>query len=215
MAKVKGICKNIDADCSMAFNKTIQEVDKDDFVCAECGAPLKEATGKDAKPKKDNKPMLAAIIGAIIVIAAVAVIGHHLDWWGGSAPDTEQGVADPDTLGVDSVGVVLPGEDSVEVNPAGVEPVGKEPIGKEPIGKEPVKGAAGHNLGYGTYSGGYPTGVGTIDITAAHNFETANGTVSANSGDKVVSAKFKDGSLVQGELQRTDGTRAWLNLGAN
>ena len=39
MALVKGICKNF-GECDLADNKEIQEVDKTNFVCEECGKPL-------------------------------------------------------------------------------------------------------------------------------------------------------------------------------
>lgn len=36
---MKGICLNIDS-CELAYNKIIQEAEKANFVCAECGSPL-------------------------------------------------------------------------------------------------------------------------------------------------------------------------------
>ena len=41
MPKIKGICTNIDG-CDKAASREIQEVEKSDFVCQECGRPLKE-----------------------------------------------------------------------------------------------------------------------------------------------------------------------------
>lgn len=70
MAKVKGLCKNID-ECSMAENREVQEVEKSaQFVCAECGKPLVAQKGKETDGDGDGMPKWI-----IPVVAAVVVIG--------------------------------------------------------------------------------------------------------------------------------------------
>ena len=44
MALVKGVCKNF-GECDLADNKEVQEVDKTNFVCEECGKPLHPIDG--------------------------------------------------------------------------------------------------------------------------------------------------------------------------
>ena len=39
MAKIKGVCHNYEG-CDMASEKVVQEVEKSNFVCQECGKPL-------------------------------------------------------------------------------------------------------------------------------------------------------------------------------
>lgn len=231
MAKIKGICKNIDGDCSLAFNKTIQEAEKDDFVCSECGAPLKEApaSGKPTGDGGGGNKLIPIIIGAVVVIGA-AIVGYTTDWFGLQSKAETEELVEPvddgeepealgtpiDTLETDTVKAVDP--DTVTVTtPEPTEPVTEpktEPNPEPKPAPTPTPTASGKNLGYGYYSGNYPTGVGTIKINRHHTFETTSGSVDAAPGDVVVGAKFKDGKLIQGELHATDGTRTWLSFGA-
>lgn len=228
MAKIKGICKNIDGDCSLAFNKTVQEAEKDDFVCSECGAPLKEApaAGKPAGGNGGNK-LIPIIIGAVVAIGAVVGTGFAMGWFD-SHTETEELVEDGDgSLTMDipetevETGTVEIGDTATsETTPdETAKPIETQEQPAEKV-DEPVKPttttptASGKNLGYGYYSGNYPTGVGTIKINRTHTFETTSGSIDAAPGDIVVGAKFKDGKLIQGELHATDGTRTWMSFGA-
>lgn len=221
MAKIKGICKNIDGDCSLAFNKTVQEAEKDDFVCSECGAPLKEAAAVPAKSGGSSNKLIPIIIGAVVAVGAVVGCGFAMGWFD-SNTETEELVADGDgslTMDIpeqtevvtaeEVVGDTAPAVQTEEPTPAEVA----EDYAKTVKNTAPAA-ASGKNLGYGYYSGSYPTGVGTIKINRSHTFETTAGSVDAEPGDMVVGAKFKDGKLVQGELHSTDGTRTWMSFGA-
>ncbi len=74
MAIVKGICKNF-GECDLADNKEIQEVDKTNFVCEECGKPLHPVDGdgggggKTSNGGKGKTKLIAGIIAAIVVLA--------------------------------------------------------------------------------------------------------------------------------------------------
>lgn len=210
MAKAKGICKNIDADCSMAFNKTVQEVDKDDFVCAECGAPLKEVTAADLPAKKSNKTGLIGGIAAVVVAAGIVGGGFACGWWGGDDEAAEEGDGATTVEVVEPESVATPEEGSVDTATT-VEVA--TPVETPTTGTNiPVPQ---HNLGYGTYVGvGYPNGVGAIKVTATKTFEMQSGTVTVEPGDEIVSAKITNGKLTQGELHRSDGTRVWIQVGA-
>ncbi len=70
MALVKGICKNF-GECDLADGKEIQEVDKTNFVCEECGKPLFPVEGGGGGTTPPNKK--AIVFGGIA--AAVALIG--------------------------------------------------------------------------------------------------------------------------------------------
>ena len=77
------------------------------------------------------------------------------------------------------------------------------------------------NLTYGSWdgpvAGGQPNGMGTFTFSKSLTIDLKDGygsTASANAGDKIVGAKFKNGKLQQGELQRTNGERVML-IGLN
>lgn len=91
MALVKGICKNF-GECDLADSKEIQEVDKTNFVCEECGKPLHPVEG-GAKPSNSQDPnkrkrkiikIIGIITGAVLGIAAIGG-GAYLLW-----PNEEQ-----------------------------------------------------------------------------------------------------------------------------
>lgn len=227
MAKIKGICKNIDGDCSLAFNKTVQEAEKDDFVCSECGAPLKEVTAAPAKSGGSSNKLIPIIIGAVVAIGAVVGCGFAMGWFD-SKTESEELVEDADgsltmdipETDVDTRDFIVEDSASIEITPAEEAAVQEEGVKEEAKEATPAKvkesapAVSGKNLGYGYYSGSYPTGVGTIKINRPHTFETTSGSVDAGPGDMVVGAKFKDGKLVQGELHSADGSRTWMAFGA-
>lgn len=73
MALVKGICKNY-GECDLADNKEVQEVDKTNFVCEECGKPLHPADGSvtgTGGGKGPNKKLIGIIAAAVLGIGAV------------------------------------------------------------------------------------------------------------------------------------------------
>ena len=74
-------------------------------------------------------------------------------------------------------------------------------------------------LGWGTYSGptkgGKATGVGgVIKVTSPYSIDMKNGKfVEVNPGDKIVSVKIENNQLIQGRLDRADGTSKYLLIG--
>jgi len=77
MALVKGICKNF-GECDMADNKEVQEVEKSNFVCEECGKPLhpvdggsKTAGSGGGSGPGSNKKLMGIIAGAVLGVAAI------------------------------------------------------------------------------------------------------------------------------------------------
>lgn len=81
MALVKGICKNF-GECDLADNKEIQEVDKTNFVCEECGKPL-HPLEKGPTPGGGGKGKLIGIIAAIVAILAATGAGVYFFLSGG------------------------------------------------------------------------------------------------------------------------------------
>lgn len=78
MALVKGVCRNY-GECSLADDKEIQEVDKLNFVCEECGSPLHECNSGSGSSNKLNGR--AKVIG--VAAGAFCLLGGL--GWGGYA----------------------------------------------------------------------------------------------------------------------------------
>lgn len=73
MALVKGICKNF-GECDLADNKEVQEVDKTNFVCEECGKPLHSIDGGvtgTGDGKGPNKKLIGIIAATVVGIGAI------------------------------------------------------------------------------------------------------------------------------------------------
>ncbi len=73
MALIKGVCKNF-GECDLADNKEIQEVEKSNFVCEECGKPLHAIDGgghKSGGGKGSSGKVIALIAGAVAAVGAV------------------------------------------------------------------------------------------------------------------------------------------------
>lgn len=92
MAIIKGICKNY-GECDLADNKEVQEVDKTNFVCEECGKPLHPIDKVGGNTRNPNKGKLIGIVAGVIVgVLAVATIiccftGVIPCPWGGKKPE--------------------------------------------------------------------------------------------------------------------------------
>lgn len=79
MALIKGICKNF-GECDLADNKEVQEVDKTNFVCEECGKPLYPVEGGGGHgPGNPPKPIwkIIGIAAAILVVLAGIGFGAY------------------------------------------------------------------------------------------------------------------------------------------
>ena len=73
MALIKGICKNF-GECDHADNKEVQEVDKMNFVCEECGKPLFPVEGKTSKSGNKggtNVKLIGIVIAAILLLGGI------------------------------------------------------------------------------------------------------------------------------------------------
>lgn len=203
MAKIKGICKNIDG-CDLAADKVPQEVDSFDFKCKECGKELSPV--EDAKKKKAGTPKFAIIVG---IITLLAIIGGIIAFSGGSTEEPQ--IQAP----IDSVAV----KDSVEVTPMVVKDtvivtdtvVQRDTVTIEAPTKatesqpasvnKPAKSASSgsKNLGYATFKGSWPNDVnGRMVFTSSHVIDSKDPKKRvAEAGDYVI-GEWADGHLVQG-----------------
>lgn len=199
MAKVKGICKNIDG-CDLAADKVVQEVDSFDFRCSECGKELSPV--EDEKKKKKGIPKFAIIA---VAIALLAIIGGIIAFSGGNAEE-QQALAPTDSIAAkDSVEVapevvkdtVVVTDTIVQRDTVKVETPAKVKESKPASVKPAASGSK--NLGYATFKGAWPNDVnGRMVFKTSHVIDSRDpkGRV-AEAGDYVM-GEWADGHLVQG-----------------
>ena len=210
MAKIKGVCHNYEG-CDMASEKVVQEVEKSNFVCQECGKPLYPVKQPPQPWWKKHQRELT--LGAGVLIIGGGITGGILAFSG----DKEEPAKEPakvDTTQVDTTKVDSTKEDTVVAPPPIVDPI---PV---PEPKDKDKGPGGgpapstsKNLGYGKYEGamnnnGQPHGTGTIYYTTRHQVVPSKD-IYAESGD-YVTGSFRDGKLVSGQLHRKDGNQEFV-----
>lgn len=211
MAKIKGVCHNYEG-CDMASEKVVQEVEKSNFVCQECGKPLYPVKQQTQPWWKKHQRELT--LGAGVLIIGGGITGGILAFGG----DKEESVKEPEkvpTEKVDSTKV-----DSVVAPPQAPEPKTGKSKEKEPKVDGPKATAGGNsaasstskNLGYGNYEGamknGQPHGTGTIYYTTRHQVVPSKD-IYAESGD-YVTGSFRDGKLMSGQLHRKDGNQEFV-----
>ena len=214
MAKIKGVCHNYEG-CDMASEKVVQEVEKSNFVCQECGKPLYPVKQQPQPWWKRHQRELT--LGAGVLIIGGGITGGILAF-GGDKEEPAKEPAKVDTTQVDTTKVDSP----VVVQPPVVDPPVEGPQGgvKQPGGgggvKQPVSGdpapSTSKNLGYGKYEGamenGQPHGRGIIYYNTRHQVVPSKD-IYAESGD-YVDGSFRDGKLVSGQLHRKDGNQEFV-----
>ena len=208
MAKIKGVCHNYEG-CDMASEKVVQEVEKSNFVCQECGKPLYPVKQQPQPWWKKHQRELTLGVGVLIIGGGITG-GIHA--FGG---DKEEPVKEPAKVQpepVDSTKV-----DSVVAQPQAEKPKAEEPKVDVPKAKQPASGnsaasSTSKNLGYGKYEGamenGQPHGRGIIYYNTRHQVVPSKD-IYAESGD-YVTGLFRDGKLMQGQRHRKDGNQEFV-----
>lgn len=214
MAKIKGVCHNYEG-CDMASEKVVQEVEKSNFVCQECGKPLYPVKQQPQPWWKKHQRELT--LGAGVLIIGGGITGGILAFGGDKEEPVTEQTEKVDSTKVDSTKVDSP----VVVQPPVVDPPveGPQEGVKQPGGGSDGKPGSGRdasptskNLGYGKYEGamnnGQPHGTGTIYYTTRHQVVPSKD-IYAESGD-YVTGSFRDGKLVSGQLHRKDGNQEFV-----
>ena len=211
MAKIKGVCHNYEG-CDMASEKVVQEVEKSNFVCQECGKPLYPVKQQTQPWWKKHQRELTLGVGVLIIGGGIT--GGILAFSGDKEePAKETAKVDTtqvDTTKVDTVPQPNPGPGGVSDGKSGGVRDGKSGGGRD--GKSSGGRDASptsKNLGYGKYEGamknGQPHGTGTIYYTTRHQVVPSKD-IYAESGD-YVTGSFRDGKLMTGQLHRKDGNQ--------
>lgn len=187
--------------------------------------------------KKTGKGMIVGIAAAVLVLGGVGVyfgVFHGKESSKATPKKDPVAVVDPagtgvkpNTVNADTAamkgklaqeGETKEGEGKAEdTKPAGV----KDPKSdvKDSDMKKTSGGTATSNLGWASYegpmSGGKPSGIGgTLIIKSNHSIDLKNGNfLDVKPGDKIVTTKFTNGVLNQGELHRKNGERTFIVIG--
>ncbi len=191
-----GVCLN--DQCEKCKAKEVQELPaRKEFVCSECGKPLRECP----PPKKKSFTWLYALIAVILLGGGVG--GYFAFSGNDSKPAAPVPVKEqPDTVVTEKPAEVT---DSAVVEKEEVavpaKPVVKEPA---PVPAEPQ----GIRVKGGIYTGktknGYPHGNGSIEFTSEVVFQTSAGPLTIYKGERVT-GQFNMGMLILGNLYQTGG----------
>ena len=214
-----GICLN--DSCSKCKSKEVQEISaRKEFVCPECGKPLRECPPPTTWWQKNGKK-------TIVCVVALAFIGGGIGvaTLGGGSEDTDADGAVVEK--VDSAATDTIVKDTATAAPEqGKEPVAEPEKGKDggndkvttggggekskpkPVGHAPGERYQGTlNLGYGTYSGeivdGKPDGAGVLTYKTSHKVVSTKD-VMAESGERIEGV-FDGGKPSMVTLYKNDG----------
>ena len=195
-----GICLN--DNCEKCKSKEVQEIPaRKDFVCAECGKPLRECP----PPKKGGNGKLIGIIAGVVVL--LAVIGGIIAMSGSGEETPKQKPVTVAPVDSDSIKAAQMAAENLRLKDslAAVEAAKAEK--KEAPVKEvqpapapkPTPASGSKNLGYATFKGTWPNDVnGRMVFSSSHVIDSKDPKKRvAEAGDYVI-GEWADGHLVQG-----------------
>ena len=217
MAKIKGVCHNYDG-CDKAAEKIVQEAEKSNFVCEECGKPL-YPINKGPKPAGDGKriaTLIAIFGGAALVIGGIVygiVFGVQKSRENAEAERIE--IARQDSIRaaeaaeqarLDSIKALEEAAEAArlaEEAAAAAEQARLDSIKAAEEAAKAVKKVSKGSLDYGKWSGawknGQPNGTGTMTYTKEHLIDSRDPKKRvAQPGDYII-GEFSNGRLVQGK----------------
>ena len=218
-----GICLN--DNCQKCKNKEVQQIyARKEFVCAECGKPLRECPPPKSVPNK----MVIVAIATVIIIAAG--IGIFLGFSGGNAPepipidslnvqsDSLSQSVTSDTVTIANLDTVTITNTETRVDTVKIEKtiekettptVQKVTTTTTKTSKSSGSTSGTLRLSYGNYTGstknGYPHGQGRLVYTTSRHinrYDTKERI--ANPGDYVI-GEFYNGFVVYGKHYDSDG----------
>lgn len=213
-------------NCINRKNGEIIEIPaRKEFVCPECGKPLRECP----PPKKKNKSLFFIIGGIVIalIVAAIILFAPGTDEKR-IVEDQEYAISGADSIGAEQtheeikdepVEEIRPisKEDSIETTSSSQNPENQEAVKKQIPTKVSSASAGTHQLSYGNWTGGWrngqPHGTGTLTYTVSHLIDSrdSKGRV-AQPGEYIV-GEWDNGHLVQGRWFKNDGTKEAVIIG--
>ena len=217
MAKIQGVCHNYDG-CDKAAGKIVQEAEKSNFACEECGKPLYPIK-KGPKPTGNGKRiaiLIAIFGGAALVIGGIVygiVFGVQKSRENAEAERIE--IARQDSIRaaeaaeqarLDSIKALEEAAEAArlaEEAAAAAEQARLDSIKAAEEAAKAVKKVSKGSLDYGKWSGawknGQPNGTGTMTYTKEHLIDSRDPKKRvAQPGDYII-GEFSNGRLVQGK----------------
>ena len=235
MAKIKGVCHNYDG-CDKAAEKVVQEADKSNFVCEECGKPLYPVKNGGKKPAGDGRRIgiLIAIFGGAALVIGGIVYGiifgvqksrenAELERIEAARQDSIRAAEAAEAARLDSIRALeesaeaarLAEEAAAAAEQArldSIEAAKAEQARLKGEGQKPIR------LDYGKWSGawknGQPNGNGTMTYTKEHLIDSRDPKKRvAQPGDYIV-GEFSNGRLVQGRwFDASDNVKGSIIIG--
>ena len=195
MAKIKGVCHNYDG-CDKAAEKIVQEAEKSNFVCEECGKPLYPIK-KGPKPTGNGKriAILIAIFGGAALVIGGIVYGIVF----GVQKSRENAEAERIEIArQDSIRAAEAAEQARLDSIKAAEEAAKR--GKDGSkGPKESKGSLDYGKWSGAWKNGQPNGTGTMTYTKEHLIDSRDPKKRvAQPGDYII-GEFSNGRLVQGK----------------
>lgn len=203
-----GICLN--DNCQKCKNKEVQQVSaRKDFICEECGKPLRECPPPKSGP---NKKVIAAITALVVIIAAGIGIFFGLSSGDAHEPspvdrinvENAQQPQPSDTVTVVKTDTILKTDTVVVKEQVPVNAKATPTPVTKPQPAAPAASSSGTlRLSYGNYTGatknGYPHGQGKLTYTTSRqiNRNDVKGRT-ADAGDYVI-GEFFNGFVVYGK----------------
>lgn len=217
MAKIQGVCHNYDG-CDKAAGKIVQEAEKSNFVCEECGKPLYPIK-KGPKPTGNGKriAILIAIFGGAALVIGGIVYGivfgvqksrenAELELIEAARQDSIRAAEAAEAARLDSIKALEEAAEAArlaEEAAAAAEQARLDSIKAAEEAAKSVKKVSKGSLDYGKWSGawknGQPNGTGTMTYTKEHLIDSRDPKKRvAQPGDYII-GEFSNGRLVQGK----------------
>ena len=225
MAKIKGVCHNYDG-CDKAAEKVVQEAEKSNFVCEECGKPLYPVKDGGKKTPGDGKRIatLIAIFGGAALVVGGIVYGiifgvqksrenAELERIEAARQDSIRAAEAAEAARLDSIAAVEAAAEAAAAaeqarldSIAAAEEAEQARLDSIKAAEEAAKAAKKTPVGrldYGKWSGawknGQPNGTGTLTYTKEHLIDSRDPKQRvAQPGDYII-GEFSNGRLVQGK----------------
>ena len=217
MAKIQGVCHNYDG-CDKAAGKIVQEAEKSNFVCEECGKPLYPIK-KGPKPTGNGKriAILIAIFGGAALVIGGIVYGivfgvqksrenAELELIEAARQDSIRAAEAAEQARLDSIKAAEEAAEAArlaEEAAAAAEQARLDSIKAAEEAAKSVKKVSKGSLDYGKWSGawknGQPNGTGTMTYTKEHLIDSRDPKKRvAQPGDYII-GEYSNGRLVQGK----------------
>ena len=220
MAKIQGVCHNYDG-CDKAAGKIVQEAEKSNFVCEECGKPLYPIK-KGPKPTGNGKriAILIAIFGGAALVIGGIVYGivfgvqksrenAELELIEAARQDSIRAAEAAEAARLDSIKALEEAAEAARLaeeaaaEQAAAEQARLDSIKAAEEAAKSVKKVSKGSLDYGKWSGawknGQPNGTGTMTYTKERLIDSRDPKKRvAQPGDYII-GEFSNGRLVQGK----------------